>query len=109
MNAWRVEVLNAAVRAGIDALPADMRARPAHIIELMVAAGPQRMRELHVKPLGDKLWEMRMSGKDSIARAIYVLGSRQRIIIVHAFVKKTQKTPPGAIRPAKKRVKELKP
>jgi phage-related protein len=107
MNSWRVEILNEAVLAEIDALPADMRARFAHIVELMIAVGPQKMREPHVKPLGDKLWEMRMSGKDGIARAIYLLASRRRIVVLHAFVKKTQKTPPGAIRLVRKRVKEL--
>jgi phage-related protein len=50
-----------------------------------------------------------MSGRDGIARAIYVLAERRRIVIVHAFVKKTQKTPPAAIRLALKRAKALKP
>jgi phage-related protein len=67
------------------------------------------MREPQVKPLGKQLWEMRMSGKDGIARAIYMLATRKRIVILHAFVKKTQKTPPAAIRLALKRAKELKP
>jgi phage-related protein len=107
MDAWRVEVLNAAVGAEITALPGDIRAKLAHIVELMTAAGPQRMREPHVKPLGDKLWEMRMTGRDGIARAIYVLAQGRRIVILHAFVKKTQKTPPEAIRLALKRAKEL--
>lgn len=109
MDAWRVEVLNATVEAEIAALPGDMRAKLAHIVELMVAVSPQSMREPHVKPLGDKLWEMRMSGRDGIARAIYVLAPRRRIVIVHAFVKKTQKTPAGAIRLAQRRAKDLLP
>jgi phage-related protein len=107
MDAWRVEVLNEIVRAEISALPDDIRAKLAHIVELMVAAGPQRMREPHVKPLRDKLWEMRMSGKDGIARAIYVLAQGRRIVILHAFVKKTQKTPPEAIRVALRRAREI--
>jgi phage-related protein len=107
MDAWRVEVLNETVEAEIAALPLDIRTRLAHIVELMVAVGPQRMREPHVKPLRGRLWEMRMSGRDGIARAIYVLALKRRIVILHAFVKKTQKTPPEAIRLALKRAKEL--
>ncbi len=108
METWRVEVLNAVVQAEIDALPGDIRAKLAHIVELMEAAGPHRMREPHVKPLGDKLWEMRMSGRDGIARAIYVLAVGRRVVILHAFVKKTQKTLPRALKLALARAKELK-
>jgi phage-related protein len=109
MDAWRVEVLNEIVRAEIVALPEDIRAKLAHIVEMMAAVGPERMREPHVKPLRDKLWEMRMSGRDGIARAIYVTARGRRIVILHAFVKKTQKTPPQAIRLALARAKELEP
>lgn len=109
MEAWRVEVLNDIVRAEIAALPGDIRAHLAHIIELMVALGPERMRAPHVKPLRDKLWEMRMSGRDGIARAIYITARGRRIVILHAFAKKTQKTPPQAIRLALQRAKELEP
>jgi len=65
------------------------------------------MRGPHVKPLRDKLWEMRMSGRDGIARAIYVLAHGRRIVILHEFAKKTQKTPPEAIRLALRRAKEV--
>lgn len=109
MDAWRVEVLNEIVRAEIAALPEDIRARLAHIIDLMIAVGPERMRAPHVKPLRDKLWEMRMSGRDGIARAIYITARGRRIVILHAFVKKTQKTPPQSIRLALQRAKELEP
>ena len=108
MDAWRVEVLPDLVRAEIAALPEDIRARLTHIVDMMIAVGPERMREPHVKPLRDKLWEMRMSGRDGIARAIYMTARGRRIVILHAFVKKTQKTPPQAIRLALSRAKELK-
>ena len=107
MDAWRVEVLNDIVRAEIAALPEDIRARLTHIVDMMIAVGPERMKAPHVKPLRDKLWEMRMSGRDGIARAIYMTTRGRRIVILHAFVKKTQKTPPQAIRLALSRAKEL--
>ena len=109
MMEWRVEVLNRAVEAELAALPLDIRAKLTHVIELMVAVGPERMREPHVKHLRDQLWEMRMSGRDGIARAIYLLAHGRRIVILHALIKKTQKTPPGVIRLALERAKEVKP
>lgn len=69
--------------------------------------GPERMREPHVKHLKDKLWEMRMRGRDGIARALYVTARGKRIVILHAFVKKTRVTPPQAIRLALTRAKAL--
>jgi phage-related protein len=107
MTAWQVEVLNDIVRTEIATLPDDIRAKLSHIVDLMIAVGPERMREPHVKPLRGKLWEMRMSGRDGIARAIYMAVHGRRIVILHAFVKKTQKTPPQAIRLALSRAKEL--
>jgi hypothetical protein len=57
MDSWRVTVLNKVVEAELAALPADMRARLTHIVELMVEVGPQRTRAPHVKSLGDELWK----------------------------------------------------
>jgi phage-related protein len=109
MPQWRIEIVNELAKAEIAALPSDIRAKLLHIVELMETFGPQQMREPHVKPLRDKLWEMRMAGKDGIARAIYILATGRRIVILHAFVKKTQKTPPQAIRIALARVQEIAP
>ena len=55
------------------------------------------MQEFYVKNLEGKLWEMRMKGRDGIARAIYVTATRERVVVVHAFDKKTQKTPNRAL------------
>jgi phage-related protein len=105
---WRVEVLPEA-EAEIEALPADLRARFIHIAEMLEEFGPQGVREPHVRPLGQKLWEMRMRGKEGIARAIYFAAQGRRLIVVHAFVKKTQKTPRHAIELALRRMKGMRP
>jgi len=104
---WRVETLNAAVDAELEALPADIRAKFVHIAELLQTFGPLHVREPYVKPLGNKLFEIRMKGKDGIARAIYIAGSGQRLVVLHAYVKKTKKTPRAAIRIALARAKEV--
>jgi phage-related protein len=109
MTAWRLEFFNENVAAEVNGLPTDIRAKFLHIAEMMIAVGPQQMREPHVKPLRDKLWEMRMSGKEGIGRAIYILASDRRIVVLHAFVKKTQKTPPQAIQLALARAMEILP
>jgi len=68
----------------------------------------ERMREPYVKHLEGKLWEMRLKGRDGIARSLYVTASGRRVIVVRTFVKKTQKTPGREIRLALERAKEVK-
>jgi len=46
-------------------------------------------------------------GKGGIARAIYVTASGERVVVVHAFTKKAQKTPARALETARVRVKEV--
>jgi len=58
--------------------------------------------------LENKLWELRLKGRSGIARAIYVTVSGQKVVIVRAFVKKTQKTPISELAIARERVKELR-
>lgn len=104
---WRVEILGRRVLKELDALPQDMRQRFLRISELIEARGPAAMHEPYVKHLEGKLWEMRMKGKDGIARALYVTASGERVVVVHAFVKKAQKTPQGALETARRRAKEV--
>jgi phage-related protein len=105
---WCVELTEAA-QAEINALPADIRARFLRIAELLEALGPQNVREPHVKHLEGKLWEMRMTGRDRIARAIYFAAQGRRLVVVRAFVKKTPKTPRREIELALRRMRELEP
>ena len=106
---WIVEVLDARVQDELEALPADMRARFRRIVELIQSHGLERMREPHVKHLEGRLWEMRMKGRDGISRAIYVTARGRRVVVVRAFVKKTQKTPQQEIDLALERAKEVNP
>lgn len=45
-----------------------------------------------VRALGDGLWEVRSSLPSRIARVLFMV-ERTRIVLLHAFIKKTQKTP----------------
>jgi len=105
--AWRVETLNAAVDAELEALPADMRAKFVHIAEMLETFGPHQVREPYVKALGHKIFEVRMKGRDGIARALYIAAGGQRLVVLHAFVKKTAKAPRAALRIAFERAKGI--
>jgi phage-related protein len=104
---WSVEVLNPIVRAEIEALPKDMQAKLLRIIGMIEQLGLERMREPYVKHLEKRLWEMRMTGRDGISRAIYVAATGKRVVIVRAFIKKTEKTPRTEIEMAHKRAETL--
>jgi phage-related protein len=103
MNTWTV-TLHPQAEPELKALPADMQARFVHIAELLQDFGPQRVGLPHIRPLEGKLWEMRMQGRDGIARAVYAAIQGRRLLVLHVFVKKTQATPRSAITTALKRL-----
>lgn len=105
---WTVEILNAAVAAEIAALPPDMYARLARLVGLIEGYGFPALPRGSVKHLDGKLWELRVTGRDGISRAIYVTASGQRVVILRAFVKKTQKTPSRELDIARQRAKEVR-
>jgi len=84
----------------------EFEAKFLHISELLEALGPDKVHAPHVKPLGNKLWEIRMKTQPSIVRAIYITATGRRIVVLHAFVKKNQKIPHSAIETALRRKKE---
>jgi phage-related protein len=105
---WTVETLNAAVDAEVEALPDDMRARLARLSALIEQSGFQALPRDSVKHLEDRLWKLRITGRDGISRAIYVTAQVRRVVIVRVFVKKTQKTPPRELELARQRAKEVR-
>jgi phage-related protein len=104
---WEIVVVNKVAEQEILELTADIKARFLRISDLLIKLGPNNVSMPHIKPLEDKLWEMRLNGKNNIARSIYFLAHKKRIIILHTFIKKTQKTPRKALDIAKQRMKEV--
>ena len=104
---WRVEILNETVASEITALPADIQARFLRLAERIAIARLESLREPHVKHLEGRLWEMRLTGRDGIARALYVTATGRRVVVVRAFVKKSQRTPRAEIEIALRRSREI--
>jgi phage-related protein len=106
-TAWVVGFLDEKVKAVLDALPLDTRASFQRISELTQLHGLERVREPYIKHVEGPFWEMGMKGRSGIARACYVTAMGKRVVVVHIFVKKTQKTPRREILVALKRAKEV--
>jgi phage-related protein len=103
-----VEFLNAGVREELESLPNDIKASFLRIARLIQTHGLQRVHEPYVKHLEGRLWEMRMKGRDGIARAIYVTAMGRRVVVLRVFAKKTQKTPRSELELALRRAREVK-
>ncbi len=70
-----------------------MRARLARVANIIEENGLEHVGEPHVKHVEGRLWEMRLTGRAGISRALYVTAPGRRVVIVRVFVKKTEKTP----------------
>lgn len=79
---WTVVYLNDDVRAEVEALSADLQAKFRRIVELIRSKGLERVREPYVKHLEGRLWEMRLIGRDNIARVVYVAASARRVVVL---------------------------
>lgn len=104
---WTVETLDI-VDEEMAALPSGLQARILRIIDVIESVGLDKMHEPHVKHLEGKLWELRAMASEGIARGIYVTLTGRRVIVLHVFVKKTQKTPTRALSIARDRMKQVK-
>ena len=104
---WHVETLNKTVDKELHALPADMRARFVRICQLIAAVGVDRVGAPHVRHLSGPLWEMRLTGRDGISRALYVVTKDMHLVVVRVFFKKTRRTPRREIELALRRAKEM--
>lgn len=107
MPRWTLE-LTAAAQAELSDLADHYQARFLYVAELLEEFGPQHIGMPHVRPIANKLWEMRLAGRSGIARAFYFAAPGRRLIVVRMFVKKTERTPRQEIVLAERRMKEWK-
>jgi phage-related protein len=103
---WTFVFVNAEAQAELDGLPADLRASFERIVKLVQAFGLERVHEPYIRHIEGRIWEMRLRGRDRIARALYLTASGRRVIVLRVFVKKTQKTPRREIELARRRAQE---
>ena len=102
----QIEYFHLRVLAEIESWPVDVVADYARLTELLAEHGPN-LRLPHSRAFGGGLFELRPRGRSGIGRAFYCFMLGKRIVVVHAFIKKTQETPDKELKLARKRVKEL--
>jgi len=104
---WTVGFFSEVAFAEVAALPLDMQTKFRRVTEMIEAFGLEKVREPYVKHLEGKLWEMRLQGRNGIARSIYLTASGRRVVVLRTFVKKTEKTPRREIELALQRAKDV--
>ena len=101
---YSIEYFHRRVLAEIESWPADILADYARILELLIEHGPN-LRLPHSRAFGEGLFELRPKGKAGIGRAFYCFLSGRRVLVLHAFVRKSQQTPDRDLKLARKRKK----
>ena len=105
--AWRIEYYSDRVEKAVLKLPAGLLARYLHLTDLMLEFGAN-LGIPHTKSMGGGLLELRLKSKEGIARVFYCTVIEEQIVMLHVFVKKSQKTPRKELETAKRRLKEVK-
>jgi phage-related protein len=95
------------VQEDILSLPTTLQARYIVLTDRMIEYGPN-LGLPHTDAFGGGLFELRLKGAEGIARVFFCTMIRQEIVMLHSFVKKTQKTPDKELKLAKQRMKEIK-
>lgn len=104
--AWTVRFYSDRVESEILKLPAGFVARFVRYAERLELYGPD-LGMPHTKAMGEGLFELRLKAKQGIARVFYCMTIGHSIVILHHFVKKTNKTPAKELSTARKRMKEI--
>ncbi len=103
---WTVTFYSDRVEAEILALPAGFLARFIRYAEKMERFGPD-LGMPHTRAMGEGLFELRLKAGEGIARVFYCTLVGRRIVFLHQFIKKTDKTPARELDLARSRKKEI--
>jgi len=104
---WNIEYFNSDVEDKILSLPDGLQARYFKLTDMMLIHG-SNLGLPHTKSLSDGLFELRLKNREGIGRVFYCTKIGQNIIMLHSFVKKSQKIPKKEMDIARKRLKEVK-
>lgn len=104
--AFKISYFHERVLSEVQSWPVDVLADYARLIELLMEHGPS-LRLPHSRAFGDGLFELRSRGRSGIGRAFYCYVEGKRVMVLHAFIKKSQQTPDNELKLARKRLKEV--
>ena len=104
---WRVTFYSAALEKDVLQLPAGFVARFLRYAERMEVYGPD-LGMPHTRAMGGGLFELRLKAAEGIARVFYCTLVGRRIVMLHQFIKKSEKTPSKELEIARRRMKETK-
>jgi len=103
---WQITYYSEDVRKVIDSWPVGIRAVYAKLTERIKLYGPN-LGMPFTQPMGNGLFEIRARGKEGIGRAFFCTTVGNKIIVLHAFIKKTKKTPQKELKIARQRFREV--
>jgi phage-related protein len=104
---WRLKYYSESVQEEVLALPAGFLARFLRYADRMEMYGPD-LGMPHTRAMGDGLFELRLKSAEGIARVFYCTVDGHNILILHQFIKRTDKTPTRELDKARRRMKEIK-
>ena len=104
---YSIHYYSVEVQEAIMSLPDTLQARYIGLTQRMIEYGPH-LGLPHTEAFGNGLFELRLKGAEGIARVFFCTMVKQEIVMLHSFIKKTQKTPQKELDIARLRMKELK-
>lgn len=103
---WNITFYSDKIETQTLSFPSGILANFLHIAEMIEELGPN-LGKPYVGTIGSGLYEIRAKGKEGIGRSMYCTVKEREVVILHSFIKKTQKTPKKELDLAKKRMKEV--
>ena len=104
---WQITYYSEDVRKIIDGWPVGIRAFYARTTERIKLYGPN-LGMPFTRSMGDGLFEIRAKGKEGLGRAFFCTVVGKNVIILHAFIKKSRKTPKKELKIARQRLQEVR-
>ena len=104
---WTITYFSESVQNEILAMPAGFLGRYLRYSDRMETFGPD-LGMPHTRSMGEGLFELRLKAAEGIARVFYCTMVGGKIVVLHRFIKKTDKTPPRELKTARRRMREVK-
>ncbi len=104
---WQIIYYNENLEQEILNLPDGLLARYFHLTDLMIEFG-SNLGLPHTKAIDKGLFELRIKSKEGLARVFFCTKIGKKIIMLHSYIKKSQKIPKRELKIAISRMQEVK-